>query len=86
MANLIRAYELNKSYNINSYPQQLFVVCDKENNPVTFSPKGYGTWKKPKMMYFTEGHAKAQAHDLNRRFGEEIFKVVRFVPSEEEND
>lgn len=80
MGNLIKSYELSKSYNINSYPPQLFVVCDKDNNPVTFSPKGYGTWKKPKMMYFTEKHAKNQAYDLNRRFGEELFKVVRFIP------
>lgn len=48
MGNLIRSYNLSKSYNINSYPPQLFVVCDKDNNPVTFSPKGYGTWKNLK--------------------------------------
>ena len=48
MGNLIRSYNLSKSYNINSYPPQLFVVCDKDNNPVTFSPKSYGTWKNLK--------------------------------------
>lgn len=80
MGNLIRSYELNKKYNINSYSPELFVVCDKDNNPVTFSSKGYGTWRKPKMMYFKKGHAVEQANDLNRVFGEELFKVVRFIP------
>lgn len=80
MGNLIKTRNLNNKYNINSYPAHLFVVCDIENNPVTFSPKGYGTWKKPKMMYFTKGHAENQAQDLNRIFGEKLFKVVKFIP------
>lgn len=80
MGNLIRSRNLDKNYNINSYPPQIFVVCDNENNPVNFSAKHYYNWKKPKMMYFQEGHAKNQAQDLNKVFGEDLFKVVKFIP------
>ena len=86
MGKVISTFRLTEKYDIKAHTPELFVVCDKENNPVTFSPKGYGTWRKHKMMYWSRGHAQKQADDLNSIFKAENFKVVKFIPSKETNN
>lgn len=84
MGSIINTRCLNERYDITSHTPEIFVVCDTEGNPVTFTPKGYGTWRKQKMMYWSKGHAQKQAIDLNKVFNSEIFKVVKYIPSKEE--